>query len=521
MRIFFTICHAILALNINAQMSTFMKRVDLGVQVHILGSDQLPDGGLVLCGSMDMGNYDRGFLSRIDSAGNTVWTREFQVQYNGSSYPAGRITAVMCQSDSVFLAVAQISDTIGDGRSSVVAFNGQGDTLRTKVCTDDHILLEHISPRTSGVILLGGIKNSIVSPSAVVTSFNLLDFLNDPAPLNISNVQLFNHSGGGDRLVDCVPAPGGGAYCSGNGSFSSLDAQLDPLWTRKFDLGGVVSGNLLAVAPDSSLLLIGGNANTTEMGFARVSPTGVLLWAKDLDAANVIWPTDMLALPDGGALVVGTRAGPTRSIWLMRLDASGDVEWNKRFGGVGDTLHNAKLFRSSSSGYITIVCTLGQTAFISEGPGDGMIIRVDSMGEGTCTLPPFPVTSSAVPSSISSPGPVVNTAPWLFVGAEGLPNGVNGLSTIYCATIGTTVPDPEENRGFIFPNPFSDRSTISCPWAISRIELIDLHGRVVRTLQGNGTREVMIERGALQSGLYMVRVMDVHGQRAALRVVVQ
>ncbi|MFZ1686219.1 MAG: T9SS type A sorting domain-containing protein [Flavobacteriales bacterium] len=74
------------------------------------------------------------------------------------------------------------------------------------------------------------------------------------------------------------------------------------------------------------------------------------------------------------------------------------------------------------------------------------------------------------------------------------------------------------------PNPFTDATVLFCDEVLGAdfgIELIDVHGRVARTLQGNGTREVSIERGALQSGLYMVRVLDAHGQRTAVRVVVE
>jgi uncharacterized repeat protein (TIGR01451 family) len=86
------------------------------------------------------------------------------------------------------------------------------------------------------------------------------------------------------------------------------------------------------------------------------------------------------------------------------------------------------------------------------------------------------------------------------------------------------IPENDAMRMAAFPNPFDAATAIMYTEVLdasTRIELIDLHGRVVRTLQGNGTREVTLERGALQSGLYMVRVLDAHGQRAAVRVVVQ
>ncbi|MEO8067544.1 MAG: T9SS type A sorting domain-containing protein [Flavobacteriales bacterium] len=76
----------------------------------------------------------------------------------------------------------------------------------------------------------------------------------------------------------------------------------------------------------------------------------------------------------------------------------------------------------------------------------------------------------------------------------------------------------------VLPNPFTTATRILCNEVLdanTRIDLVDVHGRSVRTIQGNGTREVLIERGDLRSGLYTVRVMEDAGMRAAVRIVVE
>ncbi|MBK6753132.1 MAG: T9SS type A sorting domain-containing protein [Flavobacteriales bacterium] len=69
-----------------------------------------------------------------------------------------------------------------------------------------------------------------------------------------------------------------------------------------------------------------------------------------------------------------------------------------------------------------------------------------------------------------------------------------------------------------------DRARLVLPPALDSrggIELVDVHGRVARTLAHNGSHEVVIERGLLDRGLYVLRVVAQDGSSTALRVVVQ
>ena len=76
----------------------------------------------------------------------------------------------------------------------------------------------------------------------------------------------------------------------------------------------------------------------------------------------------------------------------------------------------------------------------------------------------------------------------------------------------------------VFPNPFTDATTLMMTEAIDAntiIELVDVHGRLVRSLQGNGTRQVTIERSDLPSGMYTVLVWLGDGRVLRARLVSQ
>lgn len=62
----------------------------------------------------------------------------------------------------------------------------------------------------------------------------------------------------------------------------------------------------------------------------------------------------------------------------------------------------------------------------------------------------------------------------------------------------------------LYPDPMRDAARLVTPWPLgsgARIELFDTHGRLVRTMNGNGSREILIERGQLPAGFYVLRVL--------------
>ncbi len=71
------------------------------------------------------------------------------------------------------------------------------------------------------------------------------------------------------------------------------------------------------------------------------------------------------------------------------------------------------------------------------------------------------------------------------------------------------VHDAKAFRMAVIPNPMTDFARVLFDRSLppeARVELVDVHGRVVRTTLGNSRREMLIQRGQLESGLYIVRV---------------
>ncbi len=84
------------------------------------------------------------------------------------------------------------------------------------------------------------------------------------------------------------------------------------------------------------------------------------------------------------------------------------------------------------------------------------------------------------------------------------------------------VDEPTALHMAVVPNPLNPVGRVFFSQTLptdARLELVDMNGRVVRSMAGNGRRELVIERGPLESGMYVLRVMRGSGQIGTVRIV--
>ena len=107
------------------------------------------------------------------------------------------------------------------------------------------------------------------------------------------------------------------------------------------------------------------------------------------ESARDIEPT-----PDGGYLVLGETNstdgdviagyGGTKDIWLVKIDASGNLQWQKRIGGTGLDIGN-RLLPLSDGNYLIAASTSSNDGDIhgNHGTGgytDGLLLKIDPVG---------------------------------------------------------------------------------------------------------------------------------------------
>lgn len=132
-------------------------------------------------------------------------------------------------------------------------------------------------------------------------------------------------------------------------------------WILRFDLVGNERGQIVLddagdqhpavlAGSDGGAFLVGGWVNSVEDAtrswawLRRVETNGTVAWARswqENSRSGAIHAA--VALPDGGALVVGERDGQG---WIARIGASGQTVWDKSVGG--ERLDSAALLRDGS-----------------------------------------------------------------------------------------------------------------------------------------------------------------------------
>lgn len=136
--------------------------------------------------------------------------------------------------------------------------------------------------------------------------------------------------------------------------------------------GALVSGGIIIVG---SSLSNDGDASghhgstTVADGWAiKISTTGNLLWQKKLGGTDIDNLQTVAATPDGGCIAAGSTTSNDGDVsgykggkdaWLVRLDANGNILWQKCFGGSG--LDSAITIIPTADGNYVIAGTTGST----------------------------------------------------------------------------------------------------------------------------------------------------------------
>lgn len=256
---------------------------------------------------------------------------------------------------------------------------------------------------------------------AILLSANAIVALAAPPPV------LWQKAYGGsnsDELRAIEPASGGGFLLAGNSlstnsgtkisaRFGStdfwvvrIDDQGQQLWDRSF--GGTGTEELTAArrTEDGGFVLVGwsasqndGNKSSANFGgpdawLVRIDADGNKLWDRTFGGNDVDRFNDVLLLSDGGFLLCGySRSFPSGNKssgnygvndgWLARVSASGELVWERSFGGVnGDSFRRIRAARGGTF----IVGGTSYSPPSENGPdsnwggGDYWYVRIDADG---------------------------------------------------------------------------------------------------------------------------------------------
>jgi hypothetical protein len=139
------------------------------------------------------------------------------------------------------------------------------------------------------------------------------------------------------------------------------NSQFEPIWSRAIGYSNTNEGGkdfMVHELSNGQIVAIGFQLMPTRRGtIMLLSDIGEVIWAKRMPGINTT-PREVLEMPDGGFLVVGTvqvPEGNSDDAFFAKFSLTGDVEWSQRLdGGPGanDHFFDVKLH---SNGNIVIV----------------------------------------------------------------------------------------------------------------------------------------------------------------------
>ncbi len=200
----------------------------------------------------------------------------------------------------------------------------------------------------------------------------------------------------GVGFVTAVPLAGGGFLLAGASyelpaftvtlTVMRLDASGNISWQQELAGSDAVFGFPMPLA-DGSFMVVGSRADASLEGsdgwLLKLSASGGVEWQQAYGGADDELLVGVIPTADGGWLAQGAIAtevpggDPTSDAWLVKLGPTGAVEWQKRYGGPADDYGFA--LEDPSGGYLMS----GYTESYGAGGADSWVLRLSSAGAVT------------------------------------------------------------------------------------------------------------------------------------------
>lgn len=286
-----------------------------------------PDRGSIVCATRTiMGSNDDAVAYRLDEAGNLLWERK----YGGPWMENARCAR---QSREGFvLGGARSIGMYGAADMYAVWLNEQGDTLRTRHYGGDAPdWAEAVETTADGGILLGG--------------------------------NTFSYGAGGADWY-----------------LVKTDRRGDLVWDRAYGTSRHEILHAMCRVRTGGYIAVGSGyapgSNQVDILMIRLADDGEVIWWKYFGTGAAEEGYSVCEAVDGGLIACGLTlsVGPYQSLYVIRVDASGALEWERAYGGNGSDIgYSVSPVRDGG------VIAAGSTT--SSGPGSQIyMVRTDARG---------------------------------------------------------------------------------------------------------------------------------------------
>ena len=228
---------------------------------------------------------------------------------------------------------------------------------------------------------------------------------------------LIQTSDGGYAIAGYTKSFGAGGY---DVYVVKLDAKGNLQWTKTIGGPEIEAGKSLIQTSDGGYAIAG---YTTSFGagyrdvyVVKLDAKGNLQWTKTIGGPKKDdWGESLIQTSDGGYAIAGKTSSSFGAggydVYVVKLDANGNLQWTKTIGGK-DFEDGYSLIQTSDGGY----AIAGTTTSFGAGAWDVYVVKLDKDGNACCAISQTPQvgsggTLSSPTSSIGSGGTLTSPTP--------------------------------------------------------------------------------------------------------------
>lgn len=171
-------------------------------------------------------------------------------------------------------------------------------------------------------------------------------------------------------------------------------------WQKTYGGYGQDRANAIVQTPDGGYIVAGmsmsnngdvtGNHGDADCWIIKLGSSGDIQWQKSYGGSGLDDASDIKTTSDGGYIVVGYSYSSNGDVssnkggadwWMIKIDASGNLQWQKSIGGSGADFASAVL-QTSDGGYILAGPSMSNDGDVSvnKGSWDYWVVKLNSSG---------------------------------------------------------------------------------------------------------------------------------------------
>jgi len=270
------------------------------------------------------------------------------------------------------------------------------------------------------------------------------------------------------------------------------DANGNVQWSKAYgtSLNEYAFGHCLQATTDGGYIITGqGGSGQSSSGIflLKIDASGNIRWAKNYDG---IYGHSVKQTSDRGFAVVGNSSS---GVELIKTDSLGAVQWSKAYGG------NQGFFLdfASDGGYVLG----GQTVSFGAGFKDGFMIKTDSAGNSGCATSNPGVAATVAPFIAANAATLVSQGPQTIAYSLLYQRGTT--ITNLCTTVGIDPVIKNNPRLSIYPNPSDNRVTIQSATELGLVTVYNTLAQIVYSRTVNDFQQ-QIDVSGFSPGIYIL-----------------